>query len=136
MSTATLTLSLPEALFHRLERTAHATRQPLQDVALHALRLGSPPAWDDAPPELQIDLAALDRLDDEALWKIAKSRLDADYARRDELLARNAEGQLSPEERVELERLRDDEDRFMLRKAHAAALPGSASEDEIRRPAV
>jgi hypothetical protein len=122
MSTATLTLSLPEALFHRLERTAQATRQPLQDVALHALHLGSPPAWDDAPPELQLELAALDRLDDEALWKIAKSRLDADYARRDELLARNAEGLLSPEERVELERLRDEEDRFMLRKAHAAAL--------------
>ena len=122
MSTATLTLSLPDTLYHRLERTALATKQPLQEVALHALRLGSPPAWDDAPPELQIDLAALDRMDDEALWKIAKGRLDADFARRDDLLAKNAEGQLSPAERVELEGLRDEEDRFMVRKAHAAAL--------------
>jgi hypothetical protein len=85
-------------------------------------RLGSPPAWDDAPPELQLDLAALDRLDDEALWKIAKGKLDADFTRRDDLLARNAEGQLSAAERVELNQLRDEEDRFMLRKAHAAAL--------------
>ena len=122
MSTATLTLTLPEALYYRLERTAQATHQPLQEIALRALRLGSPPAWDDAPAELQPDLAALDRMDDEALWKIAKGRLDADFGRRDELLARNADGQLSPAERVELDRLRDEEDRFMVRKAHAAAL--------------
>lgn len=93
-----------------------------EDVALHPLRLGSPPAWDDAPPELQLDLAALDRMDDEALWKIAKSRLDAEFGRRDELLAKNAEGQLSPADRVELDGLREEEDRFMVRKAHAAAL--------------
>jgi hypothetical protein len=122
MSTATLTLALPEALYHRLERTALATKQPLEDVALHALNLGSPPAWDDVPAEFQLDLAALDKMDDEALWKIAKSRMTADYPRRDELLDRNAEGRLSPAERVELDRLRHEEDVFMLRKAHAAAL--------------
>jgi hypothetical protein len=122
MSTATLTLALPEALYHRLERTALATKQPLEEVALHALSLGSPPAWDDVPPEFQLDLAALDRMDDEALWKIAKSRMNADFARRDELLAQNAEGHLGPVERAELDRLRHEEDLFMLRKAHAAAL--------------
>src|SRR5277367_6720458 len=95
MSTATLTLALPEVLYHRLERTALATKQPLEDVALHALRLGSPPAWDDVPPEFQVDLAALDRMDDDALWVIAKSRMSGDVARRDDLLSRNAEGQIS-----------------------------------------
>jgi hypothetical protein len=122
MSTATLTLALPEALYQRLERTARATKQPLEEVALHALSLGSPPAWDDVPPEFQLDLAALDKMDDEALWKLAKSRMNADFDRRDELLARNAEGQISPAERDELERFRREEDLFMLRKAHAAAL--------------
>jgi hypothetical protein len=122
MPTATLTLALPEVLYHRLERTALATKQPLEDIALHALRLGSPPAWDDVPPEFQVDLAALDRMDDDALWALAKARLTADFERRDELLEKNAEGQLSPVERAELERLRHQEDLFMLRKAHAAAL--------------
>jgi hypothetical protein len=122
MSTATLTLALPEALYHRLERTAEATKQPLQEVALHALRLGSPPAWDDVPAEFQVELAALDRMDDEALWKIATGRMISDFARRDELLARNAEGQLPPAERAELDSLRHEEDVFMIRKAHAAAL--------------
>lgn len=122
MSTATLTLALPEALYHRLERTALATKRPLEDVALHALSLGSPPAWEDVPPEFQLDLAALDKADDEALRKLAKGRMNADFARRDELLARNAGGRLSSAERAELDRLRHEENLFMLRKAHAAAL--------------
>lgn len=122
MSTAMLTLALPEVLYQRLEQAARAMKQPLEDVVLHALRLGSPPAWDDAPPELQLELAALEKLDDEALWKIAKGRMSADFERRDELLAANAEGRLSAAEREELARLRQEEDLFMLRKAHAAAL--------------
>lgn len=122
MSTATLTLALPEALYRRLERAAAATKQSLEEIAIHALRLGSPPTWDDMPPEFQVELAALDKLDDEALWKVAKGHMSADFDRRDELLAKNAEGQLSPTERAELERIRYEESLFMLRKAHAAAL--------------
>jgi hypothetical protein len=122
MSTATLTLALPEVLYQRLEQAAVATKQSLEDVALHALRLGSPPAWDDVPPEFQLDLAALEKLDDAALWNIAKSRMNVAFDRRDELLAMNANGHLSPDERVELERLQHDENRFTLRKAHAAVL--------------
>jgi hypothetical protein len=48
--------------------------------------------------------------------------MSTDFDRRDELLAANAEGRLSPDGRAELERLRHEEDGFMLRKAHAAAL--------------
>ncbi len=124
MSTATLTLALPEVLYHRLELAAAATKQSLEDVVLHALRLGSPPAWDDVPPEFQLDLAALEKLDDGALWDVAKGSMNLDVDRRNELLSMNADGRLSPDERVELEHLRHEENRFMLRKAHAAALLG------------
>jgi hypothetical protein len=90
---------------------------------LHALNLGSPPAWDDVPPEFQIDIASLDKLPDGALWTIAKSRRsEAELSRYDELLDRNAEGLLTAAERAEIERLRHENDLFMLRKAHAAAL--------------
>lgn len=44
------------------------------------------------------------------------------FAREGELLDRNADGLLTPAEHDELERLREEADRFMLRKAHAAAL--------------
>ncbi len=122
MSNASLTLALPEALYRRLERTATATKQPVEVIALHALNLGSPPAWDDAPPEFQVELAALDKADDEALRGIANSSMSADFDRRDDLLTRNAIGQLTPAERSELESMRREEDLFVLRKAHAAAL--------------
>ncbi|WP_434046778.1 MULTISPECIES: hypothetical protein [Sorangium] len=123
MSTATVTLALPEALYQRLRGTALATRQPLEAVMLRALSLGSPPAWDDASPEFQVDLACLDKMDDQALWEIAKRhRSEAELARYDELLDRNTQGLLTPAERIELERLRHESDLFMLRKAHAAAL--------------
>lgn len=122
MSHASVTLDLPEPLYQRLARTAQATRQPLEAVALRALERGSPPAWDDAPPELQVDLAMLDRADDDTLRDLAGAAMQADFARRDALLERNASGLLSPEERAELDRMRREEDRFLLRKAHAAAL--------------
>ncbi|AGP33219.1 hypothetical protein [Sorangium cellulosum] len=76
-----------------------------------------------APPEFQVDLACLDKMDDQALWQLAKSRRsEAKLARYDELLDRNTQGLLTPAERIELERLRHESDLFMLRKAHAAAL--------------
>jgi hypothetical protein len=122
MSTA-VTLALPDALYQRLRGTALATKQPLEHVMLRALSLGSPPAWDDAPPEFQVDLAGLDKMDDEALWTIARSRKTAaELGRNDALLARNTAGLLTPTERAELERLRHELDLFVLRKAHAAAL--------------
>jgi hypothetical protein len=123
MSQQIVTLHLPEGLYTRLQQTARATRRSLDDVLLHALQVGSPPRWDDAPAEFQPDLAALDRLDDEALWHIARShKTETDMERYQELLDRNANEVLSPDERDELAKLRTEFDRFMLRKVHAAAL--------------
>lgn len=69
---APITLQLPERLYQRIVNTAQATQQPLEEVIIHALEVGSPPDWDDVPEEFQADLAALDRLDDAALWAIAR----------------------------------------------------------------
>lgn len=123
MSTATVTLTLPDVLYQRLKGVALVTKQPLEDVLLQALNRGSPPSWDDVPPEFQLDLAGLDKMDDDALWVIARSRREpTEFVRYDELLEKNAGGLLSPAEQNELEHLREEADRFMLRKAHAAAL--------------
>jgi len=110
-------------LYTRLQQAARATHRSLDDVLLHAVQVGSPPRWDDAPAEFQADLAALDRLDDEALWRIARSRkTEADMECYQELLDKNANGILSAGERDELVKLRVESDRFMLCKAHAVAL--------------
>ena len=123
MAVRDVVLPLPEELYMRLEQTARATRQSLTDLLLHAVRTGSPPDWSQAPAEFQADPAALDRLDDAALWQIARSqRSEADTARLTELLEKHADDALTAAETLELEAEVAEADRFMLCKAHAAAL--------------
>jgi hypothetical protein len=123
MTIQEVTLPLPERLYLRLQHAAKATQQSFTDVLLHAVELGSPPEWENAPVEFQADLAALDRLTDEALWKVARSRyVEEDIGRHQELLDKNADETLTDAERAELVRLRKEADRLMLRKAHAVSL--------------
>lgn len=123
MTARTITMQLPENLYVRLQQTAQATRQSFEAVVLRALQVGSPPAWESAPAEFQADLAALDRLDDAALWRTARYRAAAvQMERYQTLLDKNANDTLSAEERSELAQLRTEFDRRMLQKAHAAAL--------------
>lgn len=118
-----ITLTLPEIIYERLRQAALAMRLPLDDVLVHALQVGSPPSWEDAPAQFQPDLAALDRLSDDDLWRIMRStQLNQNWSRHHELLEENANGTITPSGRAELERLRTEADRFVLRKAHAAAL--------------
>ena len=120
---APITLQLLERLYQRLINTAQATQRPLEEVIIHALEVGSPPDWDDVPEEFQADLAALDRLDDAALWAIARGRQSStEMTRYDELLDRNQEDVLSSNEKLELTELRQAADAFMLRRAHAVVI--------------
>jgi hypothetical protein len=123
MAVEAVTLQLPETLYVRFQQTARATRRSLDDLLLRAVEVGSPPKWDDAPAEFQSDLAALDRMDDQALWRIARShKTEADMERYQDLLDKNANGVLLVAEREELVTLRREYDVAMLCKAHAAAL--------------
>ncbi len=123
MATRAITVQLPEVLYTRLQQASQATHQPLHDILLRAVEIGSPPRWDDAPATFQADLAALDRMDDEALWRIARAKeQDVDMERYQQLLDKNANGTLSSEERAKLDELHTASDRFMLCKAQAVAL--------------
>ncbi len=123
MAVKSVTLELPETLYLRLQQVATGMQQSLDEVLIRAVQVGSPPGWEDAPAPFQGDLAALDRLDDPSLWRIARQhQLAEDWSRYQELLDKNADGTITVSERSELERLRFEADRFMLRKAHAAAL--------------
>jgi hypothetical protein len=123
MTNATVTLQIPEIIYQRLVNTAHATQRPLEEVMLHALQVGSPPAWDDVPEEFQAALAALDKLDDNTLWQIFHSQKTADDMEEyNTLLEKNSSSQLTETEKLNLISLRHDADLFMLRKAHAAVL--------------
>ena len=118
-----VTLQLPEKIYRRLVTHADATRRPLNEVILHALTVGSPPIWEDVPAEFQENLAEMDRLDDDALWKIVRERkTEAELTRYDELLDVSKQRNLNETEHQELTHLRKEADQFTLRKAHAAAL--------------
>jgi len=121
--TETITLQIPEALYQRLEIAAGATQRSLEDIILQALQIGSPPTWKDVPEEFQTDLASLDRLDDNALWQIARSqKTQLEMERYEFLLAKQQNTALTDSERLELDNLRKDSDLFMLRKSQAAAI--------------
>jgi hypothetical protein len=123
MTGQTVTFQLPENLYMRIQHVAQATHQSLNEVFVRMVQIGSPPDWQDVPAEFQADLAALDRLDDASLWRIARScqpAADADLYQ--QLLDKNANGLIADAERITLQALRTEADRFMLRKAHAAAL--------------
>jgi len=123
MTTHVVTLRLPEHLYIRLQHLAQATQQSFDAIVLRAIEVGAPPCWEDAPAAFQADLAALDHLDDDALWRIARRRQTAaEMVRYQELLEKNANGTLSETERTELTQLRTAADRFMLQKVQAAAL--------------
>jgi hypothetical protein len=123
MTVKSVTLDLPEALYLRLQQAATGMHQSLDEVLIRAVQVGSPPSWDGAPAAFQGDLAALDRLDDQSLWRIARrTQLEQDWSRYEELLDRNANDTITALERIELMQSRTEADRFMLRKAHAAAL--------------
>jgi hypothetical protein len=120
---ATVTLPIPDEIYHRLELNAQATGQSIEDILGYVLQVGSPPRLGDVPEALRSDLESLDGLSDDELIAVAASRKsDEDLDRYDELLDRNAAGLLSGSEQLELEQLRQDNDRFMLRKAQAAVL--------------
>jgi hypothetical protein len=123
MPTETVTLQIPEIIYQRLVNTAHATQRPLEEVMLHALEVGSPPAWDDVPDEFQAELAALDKLDDNTLWQILHSqKTAADMEEYNNLLEKNSSGTLTETERLNLISFRHEADLFMLSKAQAAVL--------------
>ncbi|RLT40403.1 MAG: hypothetical protein DWI57_08530 [Chloroflexi bacterium] len=123
MTVKSVMLQLPEALYLRLQQAANGMHQSLDEILIRAVQVGSPPSWEDAPAPFQGDLAALDRLDDQSLWRVARrTQFEQDWTRYQELLDKNANGVITADERIELEQLRTEADRFMLRKAHAAAL--------------
>ncbi|MEI6330418.1 MAG: hypothetical protein ACOYN8_18895 [Pseudanabaena sp.] len=121
--TETVVLQITEALYQRLAIAAGATQRSLEEVILQAIQIGSPPTGQDVPEEFQADLASLDRLDNNSLWQIANSKKTLlEMERYDLLLSKQRDTELSTSEKLELERLRTDGDRFMLRKSQAAAI--------------
>jgi len=118
----TVTLELPQTIYLPVSRMAQATKRPLEDLLVCALKASLPPL-DGLSSELVRELVKLERLDDESLWRVMVSRVPAAQQRKlDSLLRKNQAGTLTKREQQKLDRLQREADRVMLRKARAAVL--------------
>jgi hypothetical protein len=123
MATQPITIELPEPVMRQLMRIAAATHQPIEALVAQSVLSNLPPSTDNAPPELQGELLAMQALSTEDLYAIAQSQVEDDVRNRQaELLERNENDQLTSEERQELTQLRQAADHLMLRKAYAWSL--------------
>ena len=118
-----ITIELPESVMRQLLRMAAATQQSIETLVAQSVLSNLPPSAENAPPEIQAELLAMQTLSTDELLAIAQAEAEAaQWYRHSELLEQNQEGQLSLDEGPELTDLRQTADQLMLRKAYAWAL--------------
>lgn len=123
MSISTVTVQLPEGVYHRLQAMAQVTHQPVETVMLQAIEGNLPPMIEDIPIEWQTDLALLQSVDDTILWQIIHETLPAEsWSCHQALLEKNQGDSLTAEEQQELSQYREVVERFVFRRSYALAL--------------
>lgn len=119
----TITLTLPDDAVQRYQRGAVIARKRLDEFLVERLADVVPPLADDLPSPLDQELKKLEELDDVALWKIARSRLPSKQQHLyDNLLTKNSQGDITTDEKKELQTLGQEARRLTLEKAHAFML--------------
>lgn len=122
MSVQAVTVNLPDVVYLRAKRAADVLKRPLEDVIVNALAT-TLPTFDDVPPEMTGELAAMAQLSDEALNGLLNSLLpEARQELLDQLLDQQGRGELSQANQSELTALVAECGRHILRRAEAASL--------------
>ena len=122
MTVTSITVQIPQPLYHRLERAAVRLQKPVEDLLAETLQAVLPPA-DEISPSIQAEIATLDDLDDAELRDVAESEMALrDQQALDRLLDLQSMRPLTDDEAARLEGLRADYGRILLRKARAFAL--------------
>jgi plasmid stability protein len=121
-TTQDITISLPNLLYQKLKARAEQTQRSVEAEALDAL-VASVPVVDELSADLEASLAQLALLDNEALWRAARTTFAADAAHQleDLHLKRQREGLTEGEAQAAAALLQQYE-RAMLVRAQAAAL--------------
>jgi plasmid stability protein len=110
MVTHAVTLNVPAPLYDRLKRRAEQRKRPVEAELLDVLSAAIP-ASDDLPADLAEAIAPLTGLDDESLWRAARSAL-------------------APEAAALLEELHDKQQREGLTEAESQAVAGLVKQYE------
>jgi hypothetical protein len=122
MAVASVTVQIPQPLYHRLEHAAVRLQKPVEDLLAETLQAVLPPT-DEIPASIQAEIATLDDLDDTELRDVAESEMTLrDQQALDRLLDLQSMRPLTDDEAACLEKLRADYGRILLHKARAFAL--------------
>lgn len=123
MDLQAVTVNLPGPLYERLARRAKQARRTVEAELVDAVMTALPDEPDGLPPDLAELIASLSLLEDQPLWRVARTRLPEEKAALLENLhvKRQAEG-LSPSETETVTTLMKEYTRTMLMRAEAAAL--------------
>jgi len=123
MTTQMVAIDVPQPLYRRLQRLAELTRRPVETLVAQTLDANIPPLPDHLPEEMRADLLALESLDDESLWQVARSTVSPEQQKEhSRLLTKNSRGTITEADRGRLDQLSREADRLMLRKAYAYVL--------------
>jgi len=116
-----ITLNLPAPLYERLEQRARQAHRSVEDELLEVVATAVP-VEARLPADLAAAIAPLPLMDDEALWREARSHLPAADATLMEALHDKRQEGLSAAEQTTLATLVRQYERYMLVRARAAAL--------------
>lgn len=122
MNVHPITLSLPKSIYNHLRKRAEKSRRSVE-MELLDMVTAAIPASEELPDALATAMADLDLLDDDALWRAARTRLDTDQSAQMEALhiQRQRQG-LSTGEEQTLQGLLLRYERNMLVRSRAASL--------------
>jgi hypothetical protein len=122
MTTHAVTLNVPAPLYERLKRRAERANRPVEVELLDVLS-SAVPARDDLPPDLEAAISPLTLLDDDSLWRAARSSLAPEVsAELEELHNKQQRQGLTAAEVETLAGLVKHYERAMLVRARAAAI--------------
>ena len=119
----TVTISLPETVYRRLQHAAEIAGKPITEIAAQSIQESLPPLLEAIPARFRADLQIMQQFADDELWRIARSVVvPKDQRRYWRLLRKNSSAALSIRERQTLTELRATADKIMLQKAYAYLL--------------
>jgi hypothetical protein len=120
MTNQRVTIELPEPVFRQLAWIAEATQQSVEVLVAQSVVSNLPPSPQNAPTEMQSELLLMPTLSIDQLLAVAHAQVEvSQHKRHVELLDKNQEDTLTPQEREELTDLRLAAEQLMLRKAYA-----------------
>ncbi|MCE7987569.1 MAG: hypothetical protein DYG89_40920 [Caldilinea sp. CFX5] len=119
----TITVTLPDTIYVRIQEAAHATAMTQDEVLTQSVALTLPELEVDLPDELRTEFRAMSLASDTKLWEVAHSQMDKNRQRQLEQLANlQKERALTLGEQTTLSRLFNEAELVMLRKAEAFAV--------------